>query len=59
MDMEDEYEEMAPFQLTADDVNLLGSQLKSALIPFQQLEIINDLGEGKLFVYRTDAIAVS
>ena len=41
-----EYNHMGRFKLTPKDISLLSQELKNALIPFQQVKITGDLGEG-------------
>ena len=41
------YHNVDNFQLSAEDVSLLNEDLKNALIPFEQVKITGDLGEGR------------
>ena len=43
-----EYDPVGEFKLTPEDINLLSQELKNALIPFHQVKITGDLGEGGL-----------
>ena len=44
------YDEMGQFQLNHEDMESLGASLKNTLIPYEQLQITGDLGEGELIV---------
>ena len=37
---------MRTFKLTPEDINMLNEDLRNALIPFEQVKITGDLGEG-------------
>ena len=40
------YDPVGKFKLTPEDISLLSQELKNALIPFNQVKITGDLGEG-------------
>ena len=41
-----EYDPVGRFKLTHEDIELLSKELRDALIPFHQVKITGDLGEG-------------
>ena len=43
----DRYDEVGAFKLTPEDINMLSEDLRNTLIPFEQVKITGDLGEGK------------
>lgn len=43
----DRYEQVGTFKLSPEDINMLSEDLRNALIPFEQVKITGDLGEGK------------
>ncbi len=44
-----DYEGITTFTLNAEDMKTIGVHLKSVLLPFEQLEITGDLGEGMIY----------
>ena len=49
---------MRTFKLTPEDINMLNEDLRNALIPFEQVKITGDLGEGIILRFNHNIIII-
>ena len=59
MQCDNDYEGIANFTLNAEDMETVGIHLKSVLLPFEQLEITGDLGEGIVHKYPIGLLGIA